>query len=121
MTEKRLKSAQSSTKLWIYGVVSTMDSAINQKVVQGTKGDIRQMIFEQIRHAQQTDSEGLIQGLDRIEDVLAVGNMLTAKAEFDGYVVVITATEVNSIVRELPSLDLGSNDEYEEEEVEPEC
>lgn len=88
-----LKCSSNAEKTWIYGIVSTMDPAISQSVIRGTKKEIKAFIFSQLAHAQQTDKDFLIKGVNKESDIKEVMKMLTGKAEFKDYAVVATATE----------------------------
>lgn len=88
-----LKCSSNAEKTWIYGIVSTMDPAISQSVIRGTKKEIKAFIFSQLVHAQQTDKDFPIKGVNKESDIKEVMKMLTGKAEFKDYTVVATATE----------------------------
>lgn len=80
---------------WAFGIVSTLDSAISQTLVYGTKNEVRKIIFQRLAHAQDTDSEYLLDGVKTERDIRQAGNMLTGEAEFKDYKVIATATIVD--------------------------
>lgn len=88
-----LKCSSNAEKTWIYGIVSTMDPAISQSVIRGTKKDVRAFIYSQLVHTQEAEKDSLVKGVDKESDIKEVMKMLTGKAEFKDYTVVATATE----------------------------
>lgn len=89
----RLKYSSNVAKTWIYGIMSTMDPAISQSVIRGTKKDVRAFIYSQLAHTQEAEKDSLVKGVDKESDIKDVMKMLTGRVEFKDHAVVVTATE----------------------------